>query len=138
MKSTLRLISQLLVLACIPSLSFFALWALTAMQEVTGTGVGQLFPFQAQNPVLWKLLVIWWLAGGLYGWVSLFFIYRRSDLHLSQIPKPLIIGLGVGVVAALSFPPFPNKYAFAPVGLALLLLFIARTNPPPIEEANSL
>jgi len=136
MKSILRLTSQVLALACIPSFSLFALWTISAMQELAGTGVGRLFPFQAQNPLLWKLIVFWWLGAGLCGWVSLFFLYRSSERHLSQIPKALLGGVGAGVVAALSFPPIPNKYAYAPVILALLLLHIARTNPR-LTEATS-
>ena len=83
-----------------------------------------------------KLIVFWWLGAGLCGWVSLFFLYRSSERHLSQIPKALLGGVGAGVVAALSFPPIPNKYAYAPVILALLLLHIARTNPR-LTEATS-
>jgi len=138
MKPILRLMSQVLALACIPSAFFFALWTISAMQDLAGIGVGRLFPFQAQNPLLWKLIVIWWLAAGLCGWVSLLLLYRNSDRHLSRIPKRLLVGLGIGIAAALSFPPFPSKHAYAPVGLALLLLFIARTNPPPTEATRKL
>lgn len=129
MNPTLRLISQLLVLLCIPSLSYFVLWSFSAIQEIASSGVGRLFPFQAQNPILWKLLVVWWLVGGIIGWVSLFLLYRRSQLHLSQIPRLIVLSIGVGALAALTFPPFPNKYAIAPVILSGLLLLVAWRNP---------
>lgn len=137
MSPALRLISQLLVLFCVPSLSYFVLWSFSTAREITGSGIGQLFPFQAQNPTLWKLLVVWWLVGGIVGWVSLFLLYRRSRLRLSHIPRIVVLGIGVGVLAALTFPPFPHKYAIAPVILSGLLLLVASRNPVPLPKGGS-
>jgi hypothetical protein len=49
---------------------------------------------------------------------------------MSALQETSGTGVGVGMIAALSFPPFPNKYSYAPVALACLLLVIAWRNEP--------